>query len=215
MNKRNSRACQLSNACKIWAEKLNDAPRLQQLTTITTSLESMNFENLQKLQVELDNFENESDSNEQLFIDSEKLRKNLIDNIKKLPVNQVKVAYYLFQNMRYTKGKNQGEIFSIYIQKKAIEFLKSELYKCTETKDCFQKKIKKLEKSQDKSLYQVRGLNSKITKLHKRHISKVRSYGRKLLPITNTKLKSVITKIIKENKKEFLSRFKLMTTQIA
>ncbi len=175
----------------------------------------MNFENLQKLQVELDNFKNESDSNEQLFIDSEKLWKNLIDNIKKLLVNQVKVAYYLFQNMRYTKGKNQGEIFSIYIQKKAIEFLKSELYKCTETKDCLQKKIKKLEKSQDKSLYQVHGLNSKIIKLHKRYISKVHSYGWKLLPITNTKLKSVITKIIKENKKEFSLRFKLMTTQMA
>ncbi|CAG8655164.1 3969_t:CDS:1, partial [Funneliformis mosseae] len=151
MNKKNSRGRQLSNARKIRAEKLNDASRLQKLTTITTSLESMSFENLQKLQIELDNFNNESDSNEQHFSDVEKLRE-LIENIKKLHVNQVKAAYYLFQNMKYTKEKNQGDIFSIYVQKKAIEFLKSELYKNTETKDYLQKKVKKLEKFQDKSL---------------------------------------------------------------
>ncbi|CAG8748789.1 14211_t:CDS:1, partial [Funneliformis caledonium] len=157
------------------------------LITITTSLESISFENLQKLQIELNNFNNKSDSNEQHFSDVEKLKEKLIENIKKLPVNQVKVAYYHFQNMRYTKRKIQGDIFSIYVQKKAIEFLKSELYKNTETKDYLQKKVKKLEKFQDKSLYQVCGLNSKITKLYKKHISKVRSYERKLLPITNTK----------------------------
>ncbi|CAG8767806.1 3286_t:CDS:1, partial [Funneliformis caledonium] len=41
------------------------------LTTIITSLELMSFENLQKLQIELDNFNNESDFNEQHFSDVE------------------------------------------------------------------------------------------------------------------------------------------------
>ncbi|CAG8672562.1 16091_t:CDS:1, partial [Funneliformis mosseae] len=48
----------------------------------------MSFENLQKLQIELDNFNNESDSNKQYFSDVEKLQEKLIENIKKLPVNQ-------------------------------------------------------------------------------------------------------------------------------
>ncbi|CAB4433863.1 unnamed protein product [Rhizophagus irregularis] len=84
----------------------------------------------------------------------------------------------------------------------------------TETKEYLQKKVIKLEKSQDKSLKQIRSLNSKVTKLHKKHISKVNSYGRKLLIVTNAKLKSAITKIIKENKKEFSPGFKLLTTQM-
>ena len=73
--------------------------------------------------------------------------RKLIENIRMLPINEVKAAYNLFQNMKYQKGKNQGKIFSIYIQNKAIEFLESELYKPTETKEYLQKKIKKLEKS--------------------------------------------------------------------
>ncbi|PKC12818.1 hypothetical protein RhiirA5_411352 [Rhizophagus irregularis] len=98
---------------------------------------------------------------------------------------------------------------------KAIEFiLKSELYKHTETKEYLQKKVIKLEKSQNKSLKQIHSLNSKVTKLHKKHISKVNSYGRKLSIVNNAKLKSVIIKIIKENKKEFSLGFKLLTTQM-
>ncbi|CAB4447017.1 unnamed protein product [Rhizophagus irregularis] len=192
MSKRNSRARQLSNARKIQAEKYNS---LQQLAT-TTYLELTN------------------DNNYQSKSSIEKLREKLVENIRNLPANEVKDAYYLFQNMKYQKGKNQGKIFSIYIQNKAIELLKSELYKHTETKEYLQKKVIKLEKSQDKSLKQIRSLNSKITKLHKKHISKVNSYGRKLSIVTNAKLKSVITKIIKENKKEFSPGFKLLTTQM-
>src|ERR1051325_9951006 len=129
MSKRNARARQLSNARKIQAEKRSNAPRLQLLTTITACLESMSFGNLQELQNKLDN---DNPENKSLI---EKTREKLIEDVGDLPVDQVKSAYYLFQNMRYPKGKNQGEIFSIYIQKKAIEFLKSELYKHSETKE--------------------------------------------------------------------------------
>ncbi|PKK66288.1 hypothetical protein RhiirC2_784972 [Rhizophagus irregularis] len=84
----------------------------------------------------------------------------------------------------------------------------------TETKKYLQKKVIKLKKSQDKSFKQIHSLNSKVTKLHKKHISKVNSYGRKLSIVNNAKLKSAITKIIKENKKEFSLGFKLLTIQI-
>lgn len=115
MGRINSRARQLSNARKIQAKKHNDAPRLQQLNTINTYLESLSFENLQQFQIKVDDFKNEIDSNETNNVDVEKLREKLIENIKCLPINQVKAAYYLFQKMRYPKGKNKGEILSIYI----------------------------------------------------------------------------------------------------
>ncbi|PKY32091.1 hypothetical protein RhiirB3_450029 [Rhizophagus irregularis] len=106
----------------------------------------------------------------------------------------------------YLESTNDNNYQSKFSIEKFIELLKSELYKYTETKEYLQKK-----KAQDKSLKQICSLNSKVTKLHKKHISKVNSYGKKLSIVNNAKLKSVITKIIKENKKEFSPEFKLLT----
>ena len=87
MSKRNSRTRQLSKARKIQAEKRKNAPRLQLLTTITTCLESMSFENLQELQNNLDKPENKSSV--------EKIREKLIENIIS-PISKY-------------KGRNQGD----------------------------------------------------------------------------------------------------------
>ena len=86
MGKRNARARQLSNAHKIQAEKHNNVSFSQHLTT--TNLESINY----------DNFETKSFA--------EKLREKFIENIRMLPINEVKAAYNLFQNMKYQKEKN-------------------------------------------------------------------------------------------------------------
>ena len=78
MSKRNARACQLSNARKIRAEKHSNAPRLQLLTTITACLESMSFENLQELQNKL--LDNDSPENKSSI---EKTREKLIEDVRK------------------------------------------------------------------------------------------------------------------------------------
>lgn len=79
MSKKNARARQLSNTYKIQAEKHNSSQQL----IIVTYLESTN------------------DNNYQSKFSIEKLWEKLVENIRNLPANEVKDAYYLFQNMKY------------------------------------------------------------------------------------------------------------------
>ena len=42
----------------------------------------------------------------------------LIKTIEKLPDDQLKSAIHLLNNMRYSKGPNEGNLLSVFLQKK-------------------------------------------------------------------------------------------------
>ncbi|RIB21706.1 hypothetical protein C2G38_2034187 [Gigaspora rosea] len=72
------------------------------------------------------------------------LRQKLIDRVKQLPDDQLKSALHLFNTMRYSKGPNEGNLLSPFLQNKALSFISSSLYKAGQDSDSLVQKIRHL-----------------------------------------------------------------------
>ncbi|CAG8690630.1 36363_t:CDS:2 [Racocetra persica] len=150
-------------------------------------------------------------------------RIELISNILQLPDQQVHVATTLFENMRYSKGSNEGKILSPYLQKKAKLYIEQSLYKAGQSSNSLtkannnlhlenvnlQKTITQLQKSKVTSTQKLQSLSGKISQLtrkRKNQIAKIRANARR--PLTDTRsFNAMINSFIMENKKEYKSDF--------
>src|SRR5438067_1323727 len=93
------------------------------------------------------------------------LHQKLIDRVEQLPSNQLKSAVHLLDIMRYSKGPCQNNLLSLFLQKKALDFINSSLYKVGQDSDslvqknkALQKQVTQLKYSNDKKSHKVRQL---------------------------------------------------------
>ena len=98
-------------------------------------------------------------------------------------------VFNLFNTMRYLKGKNEGKVISVHLQKKAMNFIIHGLYKkrssiedLEEENNKLKNEIKKLEKEKEKLIKRTQSLGASKqhlkTKSEKR-VSTIRSLVRK------------------------------------
>jgi len=65
--------------------------------------------------------------------------------MEQLSDTQISLAIHLISTMHYYKGINKGNIYSLYLQKKANEYINQTLYECQVTNQELQESIQKLE----------------------------------------------------------------------
>ncbi|PKK61653.1 hypothetical protein RhiirC2_816295 [Rhizophagus irregularis] len=152
-------------------------------------------------------------------------RKKLIDTIEKLPDDQLKSAVHLLNTMRYSKGPNQGNLLSPFLQDKALDFVNSSLYRAGQSSSsliqsnkALQKQVTKLKHSNTKKNHKVRQLIGSLSQYkRKRHqyISKVRATARRPLLVDSQTLKESIKAMIMKNKSQYTNEFINIATQIS
>ncbi|CAG8835312.1 9215_t:CDS:1, partial [Cetraspora pellucida] len=122
-------------------------------------------------------------------------------------------------------GPDKGNLISSFLQKKALNFINSSLYKSEQDLDSLiqinktlQKKINKLENLNSKKSHKIRqlvGTLSQYKRKHNQHISSVCAAAHKPPIIDSRSLKSSIQSLIMKNKYEYKTQFINMTTQVS
>ncbi|CAB4435112.1 unnamed protein product [Rhizophagus irregularis] len=153
---------------------------------------------------------NDQCSNEKHTIDK---RIQLLQRVLKFNNNELELASSLLVNMRYTKGSNTGEIFSKYLQKKAVNYIETTIYKTS----IDSKNIQKINQSQQnhiislkKKLKSLHGKVSKYNQLHRQIKLKAKNPSK----VTKSQLKAMIHDLLLENKNEYSAKTVLMATKV-
>ncbi|CAG8692641.1 18947_t:CDS:2, partial [Racocetra persica] len=152
-------------------------------------------------------------------------RQKLIETIKQLPDNQLKSASHMLTTMRYSKESQEGNLFSPFIQNKALNYVNSSLHKVGQDSKSFiqenktlQKKINQLEYSNAQKSYKLKQLAGSIAQFeHKQHqnISKICAIARKPQVLDSRSLKTSIQAMLMKNKYEYTTQFINMATQVS
>ncbi|KAF0488689.1 hypothetical protein F8M41_022194 [Gigaspora margarita] len=156
---------------------------------------------------------------------SEIIRKELHIKVDKFQDNQLPNAIYLLNNIVYTKGKNIGELFSPYLQKKALNFLEKGIYKQNSDAIYLIQKIKELETKNNNLTKELKKLKKEIHSLKMKEVkanqakvlntSKIRSAIQKAKKITSQNFQKSAKKFFKLNKNEYSSKFMQLATEIS
>jgi hypothetical protein len=92
-----------------------------------------------------------------------------LQKVLKFNNNELELASSLLVNMRYTKGSNTGEIFSKYLQKKAVNYIETTIYKTS----IDSKNIQKINQSQQNHIFslkkKLKSLHGKVSKYNQLH----------------------------------------------
>ena len=149
-------------------------------------------------------------SNQKHVIDK---RMQLLQRILKITNRELESALSLLVNMRYTKGPYTGEILSKYLQKKALNYIETTIYK-TPTD---QKNTQKINQSQQKHILflkkKIKSLHGKVGKYYQLH-KQIKLKARNPSKATKSQLKAAIHDLLLENKNEYSAKTVLMATQI-
>ncbi|CAG8757691.1 14225_t:CDS:1, partial [Acaulospora morrowiae] len=127
--------------------------------------------------------------------------------------------------MRYSHGKNQDQIISPYIQKKASDYISDTLYKpgksineLNHNNKQLKQKVQKLQRSEDRVIHKVRKLNGSVAQFKRKHhqcISQTRAVARHPPELKDDDIKAMIRNIVKKNKKEYSTDFIRLTLQVS
>ncbi|CAG8821439.1 38938_t:CDS:2, partial [Gigaspora margarita] len=152
-------------------------------------------------------------------------RNDMIIQICNLPDQQVLNASTLFQTMTYPRGIHKGEIISTHLQKKALKFVDSGIYKhhytinALESRFKFLKKeIRRLENNRSSLNTKVHSLSMQLVKAKqskKKQISKIRVAIQKAKQIKPNQFRNAASKLFKINHKEYSAKFVKLATDIS
>jgi hypothetical protein len=122
--------------------------------------------------------------------------------IDELLETEVKPTNHLLNNMRYPKGKKQGQVLSIHLQNKAVEYVTSSIYKpnssvvALDKKNAILKKeVKRLEKKNSNALHQIKSLGGKLGRIKKKQtkqIAKIHANARRKKSLSGNTIKSYL-----------------------
>lgn len=146
-----------------------------------------------------------------------KLRSTLLTMVFDLCESELEPALALLHSMRYTKGTKIGQLYSIYLQTKARDFIEKNLYQSKVDLDIAQKSIQSLERKVKTLKNKNKSLNGKISKtrqIKKQYISRIRTKARKIPVISNKQLKLAIKKRLLATKSTYNIETIQMATQL-
>ncbi|CAB4413838.1 unnamed protein product [Rhizophagus irregularis] len=129
---------------------------------------------------------------------------------------EIKSTNYLISNMRYLKGKKQGQILFAHLQNKAAEFIESSIYKpnssaaaLTKENASLKKQVQQLKKKNLDVLHQIKSLGGKLEHVRKKQnnqISKVHANARRKKSFSYNSIKSYLNSLFLNNKKHYSSK---------
>ena len=133
-------------------------------------------------------------------------------------------VFNLFNTMRYPKGKNEGKVISVHLQKKAMNFIIHGLYKkrssiedLEEENNKLKNEIKKLEKEKEKLIKRTQSLGASKqhlkTKSEKR-VSTIRSLVRKSGNFSKNEFKNQVKSLFKINQHEYSPQMVWLSTSM-
>ncbi|CAG8844948.1 34070_t:CDS:1, partial [Racocetra persica] len=145
--------------------------------------------------------------------------------IEQLPDDQLKPAAHLFNKMRYDKGTNEDKLLLPFLQDKALNFIKTSLYKLhqdsgslVQNNKTLQKKINQLENSNAKKINKVKqlvGTLSYYKRKKSRHILKIHATARKSQLADSQSLNATIQAMIMKDKHHYTTQFINMAAQVS
>ncbi|CAG8756557.1 31702_t:CDS:2, partial [Racocetra persica] len=195
MLKVSKRKAHTRKASQVSADTQKAAQCNKQIYDISQMLTQMDNNKLQLIYQNIVQLTNNEKTNQMT------LRQKLVNMIEQLPNNQLKLAAYLFNKMRYDKETNENKLLLSFLQDKALNFIKTSFYKPHQDSGSLVK--------------QLVGTLSHYKCKKSRHISKVHATAHKSQLADSQSLNATIQAIIMKDKHHYTIQFINMAAQVS